>query len=231
MKLCVDVSVCVCVCVCVGVCVWVSAHTRLCTCFSVCVCNIACTMHDTFSGSCTAKSPTFSRWTLENYRYWSIFVIINSLFFHGFVILFFFTVNISLVWQISSPLSIFRDVAAAVDRQEQFSPDRMHYVVSACEWIRTPLKSVGYFTEHCTIYMQEMQIGNLAMYVYLTSYIKEVLFYVHRNRRFIRDGSPGHPPQFSHSSELWQVTSVVTLHILCIHLCREMQKFKTITRF
>ena len=28
----------------------------------------------------------------------------------------------------------------------------------------------------------------------------EVLLYVHRNRRFIRDGSPGRPPRLSHSS-------------------------------
>ena len=28
----------------------------------------------------------------------------------------------------------------------------------------------------------------------------EVLFYVHRNRRLIRDGSPGRPPRLSHSS-------------------------------
>ena len=28
----------------------------------------------------------------------------------------------------------------------------------------------------------------------------EVVLYVHRNRRFIRDGSPGRPPRFSHSS-------------------------------
>ena len=27
----------------------------------------------------------------------------------------------------------------------------------------------------------------------------EVLLYVHRNRRFIRDGSPGRPPRLSHS--------------------------------
>ena len=31
-----------------------------------------------------------------------------------------------------------------------------------------------------------------------------VLLYVHRNRRFIRDGSPGRPPRLSHSSRaLW----------------------------
>ena len=28
----------------------------------------------------------------------------------------------------------------------------------------------------------------------------EVLLYVHRNRRLIRDGSPGQPPRLSHSS-------------------------------
>ena len=30
--------------------------------------------------------------------------------------------------------------------------------------------------------------------------VVEVLFYVHRNRRLIRDGSPGQPPRLSHSS-------------------------------
>ena len=30
--------------------------------------------------------------------------------------------------------------------------------------------------------------------------VVEVLLYVHRNRRLIRDGSPGRPPRHSHSS-------------------------------
>ena len=30
--------------------------------------------------------------------------------------------------------------------------------------------------------------------------VVEVLLYVHRNRRFNRDGSPGRPPRLSHSS-------------------------------
>ena len=30
--------------------------------------------------------------------------------------------------------------------------------------------------------------------------VVEMLLYVHRNRRFIRDGSPGRPPRLSHSS-------------------------------
>ena len=30
--------------------------------------------------------------------------------------------------------------------------------------------------------------------------VVEVLLYVHRNRRLIRDGSPGRPPRLSHSS-------------------------------
>ena len=34
---------------------------------------------------------------------------------------------------------------------------------------------------------------------YLTTFV-EVLLYVHRNRRLIRDGSPGRPPRLSHSS-------------------------------
>ena len=33
-----------------------------------------------------------------------------------------------------------------------------------------------------------------------------VVLYVHRNRRLIRDGSPGRPPRFSHSS--WTLTDV-----------------------
>ena len=32
------------------------------------------------------------------------------------------------------------------------------------------------------------------------SMLVEVLLYVRRNRRFIRDGSPGRPPRLSHSS-------------------------------
>ena len=30
--------------------------------------------------------------------------------------------------------------------------------------------------------------------------VKQVLLYVHRNHRLIRDGSPGRPPRFSHGS-------------------------------
>ena len=37
----------------------------------------------------------------------------------------------------------------------------------------------------------------------------EVLLYVHRNHRFIRDGSPGRPPQLSHSS--WTLTLIFFL--------------------
>ena len=33
----------------------------------------------------------------------------------------------------------------------------------------------------------------------LLKLLVEVLLYVHRNRRFIRDGSPGRPPRLSHS--------------------------------
>ena len=33
--------------------------------------------------------------------------------------------------------------------------------------------------------------------------VVEVLPYVHRNRRFIRDGSPGRPPRLSHSNVIY----------------------------
>ena len=36
--------------------------------------------------------------------------------------------------------------------------------------------------------------------------VVEMLLYVHRNRRFIRDGSPGRPPRLSHSSWALQMT-------------------------
>ena len=43
----------------------------------------------------------------------------------------------------------------------------------------------------------------------------EVLPYVHRNRRFIRDGSPGRPPRLSHSSWALNVWSFCT----CVYTC------------
>ena len=49
-----------------------------------------------------------------------------------------------------------------------------------------------------------------------------MLLYVHRNRRFIRDGSPGRPPRLSHSSwaliRLWISDSSFTQRVLNIHL-------------
>ena len=48
------------------------------------------------------------------------------------------------------------------------------------------------------------QTGRLAMFfppsVLLSSSFGWVMFYVHRNRRLIRDGSPGRPPRLSHIS-------------------------------
>ena len=38
-----------------------------------------------------------------------------------------------------------------------------------------------------------LELNNVVLFV-------EVLFYAHRNRRLIRDGSPGRPPRLSHSS-------------------------------
>ena len=44
----------------------------------------------------------------------------------------------------------------------------------------------------------------------------EVLLYVHRNRRFIRDGSPGRPPRLSFT----HIGRVVTYLIVCRHTCQ-----------
>ena len=41
--------------------------------------------------------------------------------------------------------------------------------------------------------------------------VVEVLLYVHRNRRLIRDGSPGRPPRLSHSS--WTLTLPLCFHV------------------
>ena len=45
-----------------------------------------------------------------------------------------------------------------------------------------------------------------------------VLLYVHRNRRFIRDGSPGRPPRLSHSS--WALTLSVDDDELMLNVLR-----------
>ena len=42
----------------------------------------------------------------------------------------------------------------------------------------------------------------------ITSILAWVLLYVHRNRRLIRDGSPGRPPRLSHS--FWALLSTFT---------------------
>ena len=48
--------------------------------------------------------------------------------------------------------------------------------------------------------------------------VVEVLFYVHRNRRFIRDGSPGRPHRLSHSS--WALVSMrLRIKWQCVNWC------------
>ena len=53
--------------------------------------------------------------------------------------------------------------------------------------------------------------------VELVCLLLEVLLYVHKNCRFIRDGSPGCPPQLSHSS--WVVCLTCAQFYIC--LCGE----------
>ena len=52
----------------------------------------------------------------------------------------------------------------------------------------------------CHIQRPQFLSVDTACCVSLARLMVEVLLYVHRNRRFIRDGSPGRPPRLSHSS-------------------------------
>ena len=52
-----------------------------------------------------------------------------------------------------------------------------------------------------------MLVNNLVLLVvcvwvggWVDGWMVEALLYVHRNRRFIRDGSPGRPPRLPHNS-------------------------------
>ena len=59
---------------------------------------------------------------------------------------------------------------------------------------------------------REVELGS-QLVSWLDFWLVEVLLYVHRNRRLIRDGSPGRPPRLSHSSRalLLQVSTVGSL--------------------
>ena len=50
--------------------------------------------------------------------------------------------------------------------------------------------------------------------------VVKVLLYVHRNRRFIRDGSPGRPPRLSHSSWALRLDTIVWCLYMsaCVHV-------------
>ena len=54
------------------------------------------------------------------------------------------------------------------------------------------------------------------------SSVVEVLLYVHRNRRLIRDGSPGWPPPLSHSS--WSLTTVAVVDCFYIVLLSTLRQ-------
>ena len=61
-------------------------------------------------------------------------------------------------------------------------------------WCISPLRLLDFPRGELTL--QELSDGCTAH----SRLLLEVLLYVHRNRRLIRDGSPGCPPRFSHSS-------------------------------
>ena len=52
--------------------------------------------------------------------------------------------------------------------------------------------------------------------------VVQVLLYIHRNRRLIRDGSPGRPPRLSHSSWALSCNVVVVQVLLYVHRNRRL---------
>ena len=66
-------------------------------------------------------------------------------------------------------------------------------------WERTVVRTCAAFIGkvYCILYASEIGCFLLRQ---LMSKLVEVLLYVHRNHRLIRDGSPGRPPRLSHSS-------------------------------
>ena len=63
--------------------------------------------------------------------------------------------------------------------------------------LQLPLIEKGFLT--ATFWRPE-----LFLCVHVSLYfVMKLLLYVHRNHRFIRDGSPGHQPRLSHSSRAW----------------------------
>ena len=64
--------------------------------------------------------------------------------------------------------------------------------------------------------------------------VVEVLLYVHRNRRFVRDGSPERPPGLSHTSSAllwrWGEREIIYLSLHCHHhndSCMKMDSDET----
>ena len=60
-----------------------------------------------------------------------------------------------------------------------------------------PHRTHSYSRPLFTKLAQHINTYNARIYIL---FVVEVLLYVHRNRRLIRDGSPGRPPRPSHSS-------------------------------
>ena len=75
---------------------------------------------------------------------------------------------------------------------------------------------------------------SVCMYTVVWSFVVvfvEVFLYVHRNRRFIRDGSPGRPPRLSHgSSELHVVSTYFNVLIATILSLQVLESAKHLKR-
>ena len=73
---------------------------------------------------------------------------------------------------------------------------------------------VGSFLGQCDICWVVNTIRFVAELALCFSRLVEVLLYVHRNRRLIRDGSPGRPPPLLHSSSAHSVPQFSESHFI-----------------
>ena len=78
----------------------------------------------------------------------------------------------------------------------------------------------------CTTFYSSLFVYSYLCCVEFGCWLVEVLLYVHRNRRFIRDGSPGRPPRLSHSS--W---ALVVLNCLLYSVEFEWPKGQSFTYY
>ena len=101
--------------------------------------------------------------------------------------------------------------------QPRSNPQVRDAAFTSALWTRHELEISGHFHSEHIIYLHHSSViqtgfksevwGHFHSNVVV---VVEMLLYIHRNRRLIRDGSPGRPPRLSHSS--WALFSLQTHH-------------------